>query len=451
MQTVFSQATVDMRRLSASSISGRVRRINGVALTAAGIAGHVGIGQRVRVEGRRHGVEGEVVAIDDGGCVTILPFGTWLGVSAGDRVRVLEPGDDIHPDMSWLGCVVDGLGRPIASAPSLSEGLVPQPVHAAPPNAFDRRRVGAKLETGLKAVDIFAPLCRGQRMGIFAGSGVGKSTMMSMLTRQVNADVIVIGLVGERGREVQEFIQDDLGEEGMKRSVVVAATGDQSPLLRRQAAWTATAIAEFFRDQGLQVLLMIDSVTRFAMAQREIGLAAGEPPTAKGYPPTVFSQLPALLERSGPGADAAGDISALYTVLVDGDEHNEPIADAVRGILDGHIVLDRAIAERGRYPAIDLQKSISRMLPECHGEAERAIMEAARRSMAHYADKADMIQMGVYRPGSDRTTDTAIQFHGPSERFLAQEKGEIADSATAFAELYGLMIDAGLDVDIPGR
>lgn len=451
MTTAFSALSVHLRYLEDRRIAGRVRAVNGLSLVAGGLDRVVGVGQRVTVLGRLGGVPGEVVGIaaDAGTGVTILPFGTWEGVAAGDEVVVAPEAGTIAPDAGWIGHVVDALGQPLSgSAPSF-EGLVARRVRGDPPPPLERRRVGPKLETGVKCLDIFAPLCRGQRLGIFAGSGVGKSTLMAMLARQCEADVIVIGLVGERGREVQDFIEDDLGPAGMARSVVVAATSDQPPLMRRQAAWTATALAEHFRDEGAHVLLMIDSVTRFAMAQREIGLAAGEPPTTKGYPPTVFSELPRLLERAGPGARSGGDITALYTVLVDGDDHDEPVADTVRGILDGHVVLDRKVAERGRFPAMDLQRSVSRMLPGCHAEIERRIMARARQVLGRYADMEDLIRVGAYRDGADPETDAAIRFAGPAERFLAQAKGAPVASTTAFAELYGLLAEAGCDVPLP--
>ena len=249
---------------------------------------------------------------------------------------------------------------------------------------------------------IFAAICRGQRMGVFAGSGVGKSVLMSMLARGAEADVIVIGLVGERGREVKEFIEDTLGEEGRRRSVVVVATSDESAARRRLAPHMACAVAEHFRDEGLDVLLLIDSVTRFAMAQREIGLSVGEPPTTKGYTPSVFAELPKLLERAGPGREGEhGSITALFTVLVDGDDHNEPIADAVRGILDGHIVMERAIAERGRYPAINVLKSISRLMPMCHTAEENALVARAREALSLYGEMEELIRIGAYKPGAD--------------------------------------------------
>jgi flagellum-specific ATP synthase len=269
-------------------------------------------------------------------------------------------------------------------------------------------------------------------MGIFAGSGVGKSVLLSMMARHVTADVSVIGLVGERGREVQEFLQEDLGEAGLARSVVVVATSDEPALMRRQAAYLTLAIAEYFRDENKDVLVLMDSVTRFAMAQREIGLSAGEPPTAKGYTPTVFTELPRLLERAGPGLAGRGSITGLFTVLVDGDDHNEPVADAVRGILDGHIVMQRAIAERGRYPAINVLKSVSRTMPRAADPRYLLFVNRARQVMATYADMEELIRLGAYRPGSSAEVDEAIRLHGPLEAFLAQGK----DEATGLLEGY---------------
>jgi flagellum-specific ATP synthase len=292
-----------------------------------------------------------------------------------------------------------------------------------PPPAHARKRVGAPLDLGVRSLNTFLTCCRGQRLGIFAGSGVGKSVLLSMLARNVDADVSVIGLVGERGREVQEFLQDDLGEEGLARSVVVVATSDEPALMRRQAAFLTLAIAEYFRDEDKDVLCLMDSVTRFAMAQREIGLSAGEPPTAKGYTPTVFTELPRLLERAGPGT-GEGTITGIFTVLVDGDDHNEPVADAVRGILDGHIVMERAIAERGRYPAINILKSVSRTMPKSSDPAFIPVIRHARQLMATYADMEELIRLGAYRAGSSEEVDEAIRLHGPLEDFLRQAKDE---------------------------
>lgn len=444
--TKFSQLRSAMRKIPGANVSGRVLSVGGLGLTACGLGESAKIGDRACVAGR---IPAEVVSASPEG-IRLLPFGTWDGIGRGDEVSLSENGTEIYPGDDWIGRVVDAYGEPIDQY-ELPDGPQGYPLRADPPSAFDRRVMGAKLETGLRAIDIFTPICRGQRLGIFAGSGVGKSTLMAMLARQTNADVIVIGLVGERGREVQDFISRDLGEKGMARSVVVVATSDQPPLLRRQAAFTATAIAEYYRDQGLQVLLMIDSITRFATAQREIGLAAGEPPATRGYTPTVFTELPRLLERSGPGQDkrGIGDITALYTVLVDGDDMNEPVADAVRGILDGHILLDRKIAEAGRYPAINISRSVSRALPRCHVPAELALMNAARRAMARHSEIQDLVRIGAYRQGSDPETDAAIRFAQLAEQFLGQGTDEAQSHEEAFAALYGLLLEAGVEVQMP--
>jgi flagellum-specific ATP synthase len=276
-------------------------------------------------------------------------------------------------------------------------------------------------------------------MGIFAGSGVGKSTLLGMMARYTNADVVVIGLVGERGREVQEFLASDLGTEGKARSIVVVSTSDEPPLMRRQAAYLTLAVAEHFRDQGLQVLCLMDSVTRFAMALREIGLAAGEPPTTKGYTPSVFAELPRLLERAGPGVDSTGDITGVFAVLVDGDDHNEPIADAVRGILDGHLILDRAIAERGRYPAINILRSVSRTMPACNTEQEAALVRRVRQLLATYEDMADLIRIGAYRRGTDPKVDEAIAYFDRIDGFLMQRKDEHTNLTNSYELLARLV------------
>lgn len=280
-------------------------------------------------------------------------------------------------------------------------------------------------------------------MGIFAGSGVGKSVLLSQLAKGAQADVVVIGLIGERGREVREFLEDTLGPEGLRRSVVVVATSDESSLKRRQAAYTTLTVAEHFRDQGLQVLCLLDSVTRFAMAQREIGLATGEPPTTKGYTPTVFAELPKLLERAGPGAavghEKVGSITGLFTVLVDGGDHDEPVADAVRGILDGHLVLERSIAERGRFPALNILKSVSRLMPECHSAEEQGLVREAKRALAAYSDMEELIRLGAYRRGADPATDRAIVLAEPLEGFLSQGKHERSDFTETFQRLSDIL------------
>jgi flagellum-specific ATP synthase len=308
------------------------------------------------------------------------------------------------------------------------------PFRNLPPPAHSRQRVGAPLDLGVRALNTFLTCCRGQRMGIFSGSGVGKSVLLSMLARNVAADVSIIGLVGERGREVQEFLQDDLGEAGLARSVVVVATSDEPALMRRQAGYLTLAIAECFRDLGKDVLVLMDSITRFAVAQREIGLSAGEPPTAKGYTPTVFTELPRLLERAGPGT-GQGSITGLFSVLVEGDDHNEPVADAVRAILDGHVVMERQIAERGRYPAINVLKSVSRTMPRAADAHYLPVINRARQVMATYADMEELIRLGAYRAGSSAEVDEAISLHKPLEAFLAQGKEEATTLGQAYERL----------------
>jgi flagellum-specific ATP synthase len=368
-----------------------------------------------------------------------MPFADLDGVRRGCRAIVSGTASTVRPSEGWLGRVVNAMGEPIDGKGPLPPGLAPYPFRNAPPAAHKRARVGAPLDLGVRALNTFLTVCRGQRMGIFAGSGVGKSVLMSMLARNVSADVSVIGLIGERGREVQEFLQDDLGEEGLARSVVVVSTSDEPALMRRQAAYLTLSIGEYFRDVGKDVLVMMDSVTRFAMAQREIGLSTGEPPTAKGYTPTVFTELPRLLERAGPGPQGGGTITGIFSVLVDGDDHNEPVADAVRGILDGHIVMERAIAERGRYPAVNILKSISRTMPRACDPAYLPVVMRAKQVMATYSDMEELIRLGAYRPGSSAEVDEAIGFNKPLEDFLKQGKEEATTMADAYARLEQIM------------
>ena len=309
---------------------------------------------------------------------------------------------------------------------------------ADPPDATTRARLGGRLDLGVAALNLFTTCRAGQRLGLFAGSGVGKSTLLAMLARNTACDVVVLALVGERGREVREFLEDDLGADGLARSVVVTATSDASPLLRREAAYTAMTVAEHFRDEGKSVLLLMDSVTRFCLALREIGLSAGEPPATRGYPPSVFAELPRLLERAGPGPERngrAGQITALITVLVEGDDHNEPIADAVRGILDGHVVLDRRIGEAGRYPAVDVLKSLSRTAPGCLHAAEIPLVARARALLATYAEMADLVRLGAYKPGADEQVDEAVLLAPRIERILRQDRSACRPLADSFAEL----------------
>jgi flagellum-specific ATP synthase len=374
-----------------------------------------------------------------------MPFGPVEGIAPGAEIRIAQDIASVRPTLAWRGRIVDAFGNPIDGKGPLPQGLVPYPLRAPPPAAHARGRVGQRLDLGVRALNVFATCCRGQRLGVFAGSGVGKSVLLSMLAREASCDAVVVGLIGERGREVREFIEETLGEAGLARAVVVVATSDEPALKRRQAAYLTLAIAEFLRDQDQQVLCLMDSVTRFAMAQREIGLAAGEPPTTKGYTPTVFSELPKLLERAGPGpirpdGTEAGAITGLFTVLVDGDDHNEPIADAVRGILDGHIVMDRTIAERGRFPAINVLRSISRTMPACQTPPEREITAEARRVLSAYANMEELIRIGAYRAGADPEVDRAIRLNPALEAFLGQDQHEASSLEQAFTSLQAILV-----------
>ena len=419
---------------------GRVVGVRGLMVEVAGPLHAMSVGSRVVIEaGGAGAIPCEVVGFA-GDNALLLPFAPLEGVRRGCRAVVSSAPGAVRPSPGWLGRVVNAMGEPVDGKGPLPLGGSPCPFRNAPPPAHARRRVGGPLDLGVRALNTFLTCCRGQRMGIFAGSGVGKSVLLSMLARNVAADVCVIGLIGERGREVQEFLQDDLGEAGLARSVVVVSTSDEPALMRRQAAYLTLAVAEYFRDEGKDVLVLMDSVTRFAMAQREIGLAAGEPPTTKGYTPTVFTELPKLLERAGPGpvrADGttAGPITGLFTVLVDGDDHNEPIADAVRGILDGHIVMERAIAERGRFPAINVLKSISRTMPACQTPEERQVVTAARRALSAYSNMEELIRIGAYRAGSDPEVDRAIVLNPLIEAFLSQAPDEATALEDSFAQL----------------
>ncbi|GFE73383.1 flagellar protein export ATPase FliI [Novosphingobium sp. TCA1] len=431
-------AAAGLRLLTPDQRYGRVVAVRGALIEVEGLSGAAQIGSRVTLNSPTGQVEAEVTGLDRG-IAHCMPFSEPQGIASGARADLSASQFALRPSSGWLGRMVDGLGRPVDGKGPLEQGAMLRKIKASPPPASARARVGARLSTGVRALDLFAPLCRGQRLGLFAGSGVGKSVLLSMLARWTECDVAVIGLIGERGREVQEFVQDDLGEEGLARSVVVVATSDEPALMRRQAAWTTLTVAEHFRDQGLNVLCLMDSVTRFAMAQREIGLASGEPPATKGYTPTVFAELPRLLERAGPGLPGQGAITGLFTVLVDGDDHNEPVADAVRGILDGHIVITRQIAERGRYPAIDVLKSVSRTLPHCLGEEENHIRLAARREMATYKDMEEMVRLGAYRAGSSAEVDRAVALAPRIEDLLKQGKQDRGFAQESFEALAALM------------
>ncbi|MBL8837991.1 MAG: flagellar protein export ATPase FliI [Alphaproteobacteria bacterium] len=431
-----------LSRVPPYRLYGRVTTIQGMLIEIGGVQHALSIGGRCTViarDGRR--VPCEAVGFRNNR-VLLMPLGSLEGIGLGCKAEIAESDSVVYPDRAWLGRVVNALAEPVDGKGPLVEGKQGYPLRAAPPSAHARQRVAGKMDLGVRAINAFLTCCRGQRMGIFAGSGVGKSSLLSMMARYTEADVTVIGLVGERGREVQDFLSDDLGPEGLARAVVVVATSDEPPLMRRQAAYLTLSIAEHFRDLGLNVLCLMDSVTRFAMAQREIGLSAGEPPASKGYTPSVFAELPRLLERAGPGT-GAGSITGLFTVLVEGDDHNEPISDAVRGIVDGHIVLDRAIAERGRYPAINILRSVSRTMPGCNTAAENAVVSRSRQLLARYEDMAEMIRLGAYRRGSDPGIDEAIRYQPELERFLAQGKGERATLAKGYEGLQKILEGPG--------
>ena len=385
-------------------ITGHVTEISSASFRVDGLTPFLRLGDRIEIVGNAAGM-GEIVRIDAEGAV-VKPFASRVEIGLGARARVARR-VTLAPDASWRGRIIDALGEPMDGLGPLTHGAIQMPLDAEPPNAMRRGRVTDKIATGIRAIDVFTPLCAGQRLGIFAGSGVGKSTLLSMLARAPGFDTVVVALVGERGRELREFIEEALGK-ARSSAVVVAATSDESAMRRRLAPRTAMAIAEYFRDQGQSVLLIVDSVTRYAHAARDVALAAGEPAVARGYPPSVFSDLPKLLERAGPGLEGGGSITGVFSVLVDGDDHNDPVADSIRGTLDGHVVLSRTIAEQGRYPAIDILGSISRLSHHVWSPEQRALVMRLRTLVARYEDTRDLRLMGGYQAGADAELDSAV-------------------------------------------
>jgi flagellum-specific ATP synthase len=411
---------------------GRVRDVIGLIIEASGLEAEVGEVCMIETGRDRPPVPAEVVGFRDSRTL-LMPLGEMSGIGPGKPVTAEGEAFRVPVGEALLGQVVDAFGRPLdgsALPPTTSRSAA-----AEPPEPLGRPRIEKRLALGVRALDGFVPCGQGQRLGIFAGSGVGKSSLLGMIARSTSADVNVIALVGERGREVREFVERDLGA-ALERSVVVVATSDQPALVRIKAAFAATAIAEHFRDQGADVMLMMDSVTRFAMAQREVGLAIGEPPATRGYTPSVFAMLPRLLERAGTSPE--GSITGLYTVLVDGDDMNEPIADAVRSILDGHVVLSRDLAHANHYPAIDVLQSVSRLTTEIQPPDSIAAAADLRRLMAAYRDKEDLIAIGAYQPGNDPTVDTAIALRDDLDAFLCQRVDERSDLPEADARLASL-------------
>ncbi|MGG5891033.1 FliI/YscN family ATPase [Falsiroseomonas sp. HC035] len=434
-------AAFSLRTIPRFRRQGRVSSADMLSVRVSGFRPPCAIGDRLHVAAAHDaGVLAEIVSVSRSEARAVM-FGETDRVAEGtgacldDRAGLL-----IGP--GWRGRVLDPLGRPIDGLGGLTDVLELRQIRAAAPPAATRQRLGPPISLGVRVLDAFCTVREGQRLGLFAASGIGKSTLLATLARAAGFDTIVLGLVGERGRELREFLEDDLGPVGLARSVVICATSDAPAALRREAAYTSVATAEFFRDQGQRVLLLLDSVTRFALACREIGLAAGEPPATRGFPPSIFRELPALLERAGPGGPGAGSITALLTVLVEGDDHDEPIADAVRGILDGHVVLDRRIAEGGRYPAVDVLRSLSRSVPGCLTAEQAHLAGQARKALALRDEMAALVRLGAYRVGTDADTDRALRQAPRVEAVMHQARGEVSTLEQAFEQLREALLNA---------
>ncbi|MTH98260.1 FliI/YscN family ATPase [Roseibium sp. RKSG952] len=394
------------KEIGTVKISGRVTQVSADSVRISGLSKAVCLGDLVVLQGRDARRQSEVIRLDQQD-VIVKPFERSNDIGIGAAADLMG-GLAIHPDDSWKGRVISALGRPMDRRGSLRPGPAAFLLDREPPHSMERGRVDTPVRTGVRVIDLFTPMCIGQRLGIFAGSGVGKSTLLGMLAGFGQFDTVVVGLVGERGREVREFIDDILGE-ALTKTVVVAATGDESPMMRRLAPRTAMSVAEYFRDRGQSVLLILDSATRFAHAARDVAMAAGEPPVARGYTPSVFSDLARLLERAGPGLSGKGNITAIVSVLVDGDDHNDPVSDTLRGLLDGHVILSREIAENGRYPPVDVLKSTSRLANRAWTDDQKELILRLKGLIARYEDTLDLRLMGGYQAGADETTDKACQ------------------------------------------
>ena len=427
-------------------VEGVLRRTVGLAMEAEGC--HAALGGRCDVlaaDGRR--VETEVVGFA-GERLYLMPIGDMRGVVPNARVIPVSGTPEVVVGESLLGRVLDGRGKPLDGGKPISDGHK-VPLFGTSINPLKRQPITSQLDVGVRSINSLLSLGRGQRLGLFAGSGVGKSMLLSMMTRNTDADVVVVGLVGERGREVREFIDQSLGGEGMRKSVVVATPADDTPLMRMHGAWLTAAIAEHFRDQGQNVLLLMDSLTRFAQAQREIALAIGEPPATKGYPPSVFAKLPQLVERAGNGEHGGGSITAIYTVLAEGDDPNDPIVDASRAILDGHIVLSRSMADAGIYPAIDVESSVSRAMTQFTAAAQQQLVTRFRQLYSVYQENRDLVSVGAYQPGSNAQLDEAIALWPAIVEFMRQHYDECVDVATSLDQLRELFAVGEQAIEAP--
>lgn len=399
---------------------GVVTATDGLSLKIEGLAGYAALGDTVQIKcGDGRDVRVKIVAMD-GDKATGFAFGSLVGASVGDIAMLDRAGGDAMPCEDWIGKIVDPFGNAMNGA-ALAHGDTAMPLEHAAPNAAMRKTLGDRLPTGLCVLDTLLPICRGQRVGLFAGSGVGKSSLLGEIARGVECDVAVVAMIGERGREVRGFVEEVLGPEGMKKTVIVASTADQSPLAKKRGAHLAMATAEYFRNKGKQVLLLFDSLTRFAEAHREIALSAGEAPSLHAFPPSTFRTIASLVERSGPGEEGQGDITAVFSVLVAGSDHDEPVADMIRGILDGHIVLERAIAERGRFPAIDVSRSVSRSLPRAATEEENLLLREARAILRAYEDSETIVRAGLYAHGADAQIDRALEIWPKLDAFISEK------------------------------
>ena len=454
MSSIFEKYLETADRIDPIKYVGHIIRVQGLLVESRGPRAIVG--EICRIELKAEGgaedkklIQAEVVGLRDE-IVQLMAYGETDGIEIGCRVIASGSRLDVAVSPKLLGRILDPLGKPMDGKGDI-ESPVRYPALANPPDPYQRPRIKERIMTGIRAIDGLLAVGRGQRLGIFAGSGVGKSTLLGMIARNTSADVNVVALIGERGREVNEFIENDLGPEGLARSVVVVTPSNSPPLARLRGAYVATAIAEYFRDQGLDVMLLFDSVTRFARAQREIGLASGEPAATRGYPPSMFDSMPKLLERSG--TSKKGTITGFYTILVDGDDMDEPVSDTVRGILDGHLILDRNLAQRYHYPAIDVLKSISRLATTVTGAETKKAVGIIRRLMADYADSEDLINVGAYKQGSNPKIDEAIAKRDDIEKFLTQavdEKSQIPETLKAMGEIAGVEIpEDEMDVYLP--